>query len=183
MYAAAGNKAPRLPFRHIQEGADRIQLHTVKVADGGKTVHAPFVKEGHKECFHNIVFIMPKCDFIAAQLFRGGIQRALAHFSAERTWVLFLTFFEYNLPDICFDKRIRHANLLAERADIVIRRAGQTEGNGDSRKLKGLGIEPLEVAQGNEQAEAVLAAGNAYSDFIAGLYHMVIVHRAADVAP
>ena len=46
LYAAAGNKAPRLPFRHIQEGADRIQLHTVKVADGGKTVHAPFVKEG-----------------------------------------------------------------------------------------------------------------------------------------
>ena len=52
---------------------------------------------------------------------------------------------------------------------------------GNRHDLELFRIEPAQLRQRHEKRERVLAARNADRYPVAGLYHMVMVHRAADI--
>ena len=125
---------------------------------------------------------MPQSDFIAAKLFRHIIQCALPHFCTERAGIFFFSLIKNDFADIGFHNGIMHTQLIAECLYAVIACAGQTERDGNCLQLKPLGIEALLMLEGDQKTDAVFAAGNTDRNFIAFLYHAIIIYCAAHIA-
>ena len=113
-----------VPFFQVDHGADKGELRAVQIdlrCAGGKP---PLVEQGEKHRLDKVVRMVAQGDLVAARGERRGVQRAFAHFGAERTGIFLFSHVEHDFSDIC---------LFQEKGDVQLR----TEG-GEGRKICGV---------------------------------------------
>ena len=113
-----------VPFFQVDHGADKGELCAVQIdlrRAGGKP---PLVEQGEKHRLDKVVRMVSQGDLVAARGERRGVQRAFAHFGAERTGIFLFSHVEHDFSDIC---------LFQEKGDVQLR----TEG-GEGRKICGV---------------------------------------------
>ena len=120
-------------------------------------------------------------NLVAAGLASGVVKRAAAHLRAQRTGVFLVADVENDRPDLGGNADILYAETVAERLHRRKIHFVVAHFERDRDDLELFGIETAELRQRDEQGERVLAARNADRYAVAFLYHIVMVHRAADI--
>ena len=118
-------------------------------------------------------------ELVAAVLLHRCVQRAAAHFRAERARVFLLPCVEHDLADIRRNAGVRDAELSAHLFHAGEIHAGEAGVDRDALKSERRGVIPAQIRERGEQHERVLAAGNAHGDAVAVGDHAVIVHTPA----
>ena len=143
-------------------------------------MQAALEEQAHQQRFNRVVAMVAERQLVAAMLRRQLVERAAAHFRAERAGILLLPLFKDDLADIRFFDRQRHADLFAHFFNA--RRIERLKAHREHQPLE-LEIlmrkEPVERERLQKQ-QAVLPARNADGHAVAGLEHIEIVIRAAD---
>ena len=165
----------------VQQRADERDARPVEVGDRLEAGDAPLIKQGEHIGLDHIVKMVAERDLFAARGLGGLVQRAAAHFGAQRAGVFLLADVENDLGDLGRDADVFDAQLVAQRSDggEVHLRVAHLERDGDDLEL--FGIERAQPGQRGQQRKRILAAGYADRDAVALLDHMVMVHRAADI--
>jgi hypothetical protein len=109
-FAAGDNRA----FRRENQRAYKRQVLYGQIAFRGKTAYSPFLEQVHHKGFDRVVITVREGDFIATRGFRHVVQRASAHFGAQRTRIGFFPYVENYFGYIGSGKRKRDAQPVAK---------------------------------------------------------------------
>ena len=168
-------------LRHIKQRADERDVGAVEVGHGLEARDAALIEQREHIRLDHIIEMVAEGDLVAACGLRGLVQRAAAHLRAQRTGVFLVADVENDRSDLGRDADVFYTETVAERLHrreihFVV---AHFERDRDDFEL--FGIETAELRQRDEQGERVLAARNADRHAVAFLYHIVMVHRAADI--
>ena len=124
---------------------------------------------------------MAERNLAAACLAGGIVQSAAAQLGTERAGVFFVADIKHDRADLGGDADVLDAQLVAQRlyrgeVHLIIAHL-----QCNSHDCKMVRIKAAQLTECYEQRERVLAAGNTDRNPVALIYHMVMVHRTADI--
>ena len=165
----------------VQQRTDERDACSVKVGHRLEAGDTPLVKQREHVSLDHVVKVVAERDLFAARGLGSLVQRAAAHFGAQRTGIFLLADIKDDRPNLGRNADVLDAKRVAQRPNggEVHLRIAHFERDGDDLKL--LRIERAQPRQRNQQRKRVLAAGYADRDAVAFLDHMIVVHRTADV--
>lgn len=111
---------------------------------------------------------------------RRVVECAAPQLCAKRAGMGFLADVEHDVPDVGLDKVERHADGLRKFGDGREVLTADAEIEHHTAKFKGRAAKPLVQLEAIEQEQAILPAGYAHADLVAGADHAVALVRAAD---
>ena len=120
--------------------------------------------------------MVSQCKFVKAHCLDLSVKRATAHFCAQTAGVFLLAHVEYNLGNIGFHNFVRNAQFVAIFLHGRVRVGRKSHIHGDSAQFKVLVGKFAKSVHKGKQCKAVLSAGNSNGNFVALVYHFVIVH-------
>ena len=176
--AEAVQLVPDLEFAEIDHGADQPHLGAVVPEFGLEAAEASVAQQIHQAGFDDVVEIVPERQLVAAGLLGGGVEDAAAQVGAEAAG----RFFPLDVEDV-FDRVGDHVQRHFQRVAEILQRRGVpcAVGHVDAESLqvvfdRAVGLDEFEDV---EQQQAVLAAGNADGDAVAGRDHVVPVNGSS----
>ena len=169
-------------FVYAVERADQrhaLEVCAVQLRQHGLKLGA--VEHADERRLDHIVEMVPKSDLVAAELLRAAVQVAPAHAGAEITGGLAgaVRNFKYiALEDRDGNVQKRRIALDFPAVELVVARVHH-----EKDKLKGKVAVLLQLLHELCQQHGVLAAGDAHGDPVAGLDHLVPLHRFDERIP
>ena len=160
------------------------QLHAGKIAAVQFRQHGlqlGAVEHPHDGRLHNIVEVMPKCDFVAAHFLRTVVKETAAHPGAEVAGI--------SLGDFrCLENAaVKNADGDFHQGGIVddaLAVFGIVAGIHDEKlRLEGNVGVALQQLHHFRQQHGVLAAGDAHRDVVAGSNHLVLLDATDERPP
>ena len=134
-------------FADIEHGPDLRDAGAAEIGHGLKAADAALIQKAHEECFDRVVKVVPKRNFVAAQLQKHVVQRAAAHFRAHRAGIFFVPVIEDDRADLRLFDLIRHVQLRAQLRHRGKIHARQAHVDGDGLQLIRDGIIPPQRGQ------------------------------------
>ena len=168
-------------LRHIKQRTDERDVGAVEVGHGLEARDAALIEQREHIRLDHIIEMVAEGDLVAACGLRGLVKRTAAHLRAQRTGVFLVADVENDRPDLGGNADVFYAETVAERLHRRKIHFVVAHFERDRDDLELFGIETAELRQRDEQGERVLAARNADRHAVAFLYHIVMVHRAADI--
>ena len=153
------------------------QTHPVQIGLWGERMETSLKDQGKNHRFHDVILVVGVSHLIVPKLFDCFIEGAFSHLGTQRAWIAFLTLFKKNMRNISFYHMIWHPKLPAESIDLFCVEFFISKVYGYGGQFKRLWIKPAQSGKSIEQCEAVLSSGDADSDLITGLDHLVFIYR------
>ena len=168
-------------LRRVYHRADDRHTGAIQIGHRQKAAESAFVQQRHEHGLNHIVKMMAERDLVAAVCLGGAVERAAAHVRAQRARVFLLADVKHDGLDVGLLRDKFHTQLLAQRRNrreihLVIAHLQR-----DGLDLEFLGVEAAQPCERRQQRQRVLAAGHADRNDVAFFYHMVLIHRTADI--
>lgn len=161
-------------LRKVDERAYNGDVRAAHVAFWREGVQATFIKQAHEESFHGIVPMVAQGYLIAAMGFGKVAKDAPAHFGTEGTGVFFVALLKDDIVHSGIVHGIGHLMLFAEFGKFIAIKFAVARSYGKGVQAKIFMAKETVLGQGMYEQYAVLAAGEAYGDFVAVFYELKI---------
>ena len=172
----------QLPFPHGNEGADDADVARLVGVVGLHGIETAFVEGAHEKGFGQIVQVLGQGEDVVPMPAAGGVERAAFHAGAEGAVAVFAHVFSSPFDDgffqvQVFDAQFGDIGLQGRRVETVGvgRHGGRAYREADGRAA-------LQVQQGMQQGQGVLAPGQAQQHPVAVADHVVVDDGPAGLA-